>query len=110
MSPRNRPQSAPSTTDPTELLLYCLTFDRDEPAIGAVTAVQQELKLLASLMLAEPPMETFDAMPALSATLEMMARRLEVACELMRRPPAAGGTSRKRRGPDGPPAAGGGTR
>lgn len=85
MNPRTRQQPAPSTTDPTELLLYCLTLDRDEPAIGAVTAVQQELKLLSSLMLAEPPLDAFDAMTEMSATLEMLSRRLEVACELMRR-------------------------
>ena len=66
MTSRNRPQPDPSTTDPRELLLYSLTLDPDEPAIGAVTAVQQELKLLASLMLAEPPMDIFDAMTALS--------------------------------------------
>jgi hypothetical protein len=43
------------TAEPAELLVYALSLDPDEPVLGAVTAVQQELKLISNLMILAPP-------------------------------------------------------
>jgi len=67
-----------------ELLTYGLTLDPDDPVLGTVIAVQQELKLIAHLLLSSPPVSEF-AEADLSATLELLARRLEIVVEQMRR-------------------------
>jgi hypothetical protein len=73
-----------TTAEPAELLVYALSLDPDEPVLGAVTAVQQELKLISNLMIMAPPVMEVGG-SELSATIEHLARRLDAACELMRR-------------------------
>ena len=65
-----------AAASPEEVLLYGLSLDRKEPLIGMVAAVRLELRLLACLMLSAPPVSEI-ASAELSATLELLSRRLE---------------------------------
>ncbi len=88
-----------------ELLRYCSSLDPDELIIGTMTGVQQQLKLMAMLLISSPPISELIGVE-LSTTLELLSRRLEVACELMRREQQVTVTEQQATGAEGANGAG----
>jgi hypothetical protein len=65
-------------------MIYGLTLDDEDPALGLLNGVRRELGLLASLAELAQPGADFD-FAELAPVLEGMGRRIEVALELMDR-------------------------
>lgn len=67
-----------------DVLLWGLTLDEDNPALGVVIGVQQELALIANISamsVGGPEVNVGEVAPV----LERLARRLDVAIELFKR-------------------------
>jgi len=66
------------------VLLYGLTVDDEDPALGVLLGVRSELNLIASLVERTQPGTDFD-FTEVAPVLEGLVRRLDVAIELMAR-------------------------
>lgn len=97
MSSTDKPGRTQMATNMNEaslaaVLLYGLTLDDEDPAIGVLLGARRELGLIASLAEGVQPGMDFD-LTEFVPVLEGIGRRLDVAIELMTRAHRAGAVS-----------------